>query len=150
MGGVEYSVHHGEDYLLPNNCSRCQCEDGEPAFCQALDDCSPFVGGGKKPVGCEVEGVELAHGETFEVDCNRCGCRNGKITCTNRKCEDDDDSDEGLCQSCRKQPRSPVCAPDGRTYHSACYAINCLGHLQVDLRRGACASYVSEEDRYIG
>ncbi len=141
VNGVEYNVRHGDDYLI-SNCSRCQCDDGEPAFCEALGDCSAFVGGGGGPQGCEVEGVELSHGEVFDVDCNMCGCRNGKVTCTNRKCEGDDEN-EGSCKSCRKQSRSPVCAPDGLTYYSACYAVNCAGHSPVDLRSGACSSYVS-------
>ena len=148
MGGIEYSVRHGEDYLLLNNCSRCRCEDGEPEYCEQVDDCSKFTEGERGPRGCQLNGTELAHQDTFQVDCNMCGCRNGKITCTHRTCEVDDDDDgdddeEEACETCRKQSRSPVCGPDSRTYHSACYAINCLGYSPADLRPGPCSSYVS-------
>ena len=68
MGDREYSVRHGEYFFKPGNCSRCLCDDGEATFCEYIGDCDFAMG----QRSCDVEGTELAHGDTFEVSTQDC------------------------------------------------------------------------------
>ncbi len=112
----------------------------------------------------------------MQVECNMCRCRNGRLACTNRRCQDADrddrrkrseeDSDEDSksgsssksgksrgrkpgpitaddpCYGCWDEPPYPVCAPDGHTYLSECFAVHCGGHSAEDLLLGPCSNYV--------
>ncbi len=119
-----------------------------------------------------------------------CNCRDGSLTCTNRRCspsdgsvignrrrrsEDDEDGEHSKtgttsgnskstsgsrkskkgpgsrsgpitsddpCYSCSNEPPYPVCAPDGHTYLSECFAVYCGGHDADDLLTGPCSNYV--------
>ena len=77
----------------------------------------------------------------LQVDCNLCRCRNGRVSCTHTRCEEEEEEDTP-CMRCRFSPRDPVCGPDGRTYQSRCYATECVGLSSVQLLPGPCTRYV--------
>ena len=85
------------------------------------------------------------------MDCNRCACKNGRLSCTRRECEpdeqvnedEDDPMEERNCRSCGTMRRQPVCGRDGRTYASMCYAVNCRGLSADQLTEGSCMRRVS-------
>ena len=80
-------------------------------------------------------------------DCNRCGCNNGRLTCTDiEECEgegDEDDEQETRCERCQDAPQRLVCGRDGRTYRSRCIAMNCSRLRDEDILEGPCSSQVS-------
>ena len=111
-----------------------------------------------------------------------CNCRDGRLTCTDRRCprsavltgtrrrrshEDEDESSKFVrsksgtrksgksrgrtpgpitsddpCYGCWDEPPYPVCAPDGHTYISECFAVHCGGRNAEDLLLGPCSNYV--------
>ena len=93
----------------------------------------------------------------FQLDCNRCNCRNGVLTCSRRTCGDDDngeedDDDNGdpsdpeperRCRQCGAMRAEPVCGKDGRTYPSRCFATECRGLDTEDLTPGPCSKQVN-------
>ena len=83
--------------------------------------------------------MHLAH---CQVDCNRCGCRNGQIRCTRRQCAASQIRDR--CQECLSEPLDQVCGINGVTYDSPCVAIYCAGLAPFDFFRGACADVVGK------
>lgn len=64
-GGMTVSVSHGEIYVDPGRCVRCLCQNGDGTFCEPAGDCTSL----SRTANCvrEDDGVEIAHGETFQV-----------------------------------------------------------------------------------
>ena len=67
IGGQTFRARHGSVFLIPTNCSRCMCWNGEARFCrQTRKDCSSLLPGAQQ--SCMVEGMGVKeHGETFMV-----------------------------------------------------------------------------------
>jgi hypothetical protein len=61
----------GEKKSAEDGCNSCTCADGQWA-CTEMD-C------GSTGSSCDYEGVEYAHGESFQCDCNTCWCEDGQI-----------------------------------------------------------------------
>ena len=75
-----------------------------------------------------------------QVDCNRCGCRNGQIRCTRRQCAMSQVRDR--CEECMSEPVDQVCGINGVTYDSPCAAVYCAGLAPFDFFQGACVDVV--------
>ena len=78
--------------------------------------------------------------DILQVDCNLCGCRNGELRCTRRKCEERKLTDR--CQECLSAPQEQVCGINGVTYPSGCVATYCAGLAPFDFFNGSCPSVV--------
>lgn len=64
--GQTFEASHGSVILIPTNCSRCMCWNGEARFCtKTMEDCSSLLPGAQQ--SCMVEGRQVEHGETFMV-----------------------------------------------------------------------------------
>ena len=80
------------------------------------------------------------------------------MSCTRRDCEDEDEDDidnptdpeeERNCRACASmRSASPVCGNDGRTYPSACFAMNCRGLDRSDIVPGPCSRRVKISTMY--
>ena len=85
----------------------------------------------------------------FQVDCNQCICKNGRLACTRRLCadvgerEEEDPEEERNCRSCATMSEEPVCGVDRVTYPSRCFAMRCRGLNATQLRAGRCSRRVS-------
>ena len=65
--GETFKARHGSVILIPTNCSRCLCYNGEAQYCrEARENCSSLLV--DAPQSCLIEGMrEVEHGETFKV-----------------------------------------------------------------------------------
>ena len=72
-----------------------------------------------------------------------CGCRNGEIRCTRRRCEEEEDVVRDSCEQCSREPVSRVCGIDGLTYPSPCAATYCGGLAPFDFVTGECHNVVN-------
>ncbi len=88
-------------------------------------------------VTCEVSIIIL-----LQIECNKCGCRNGNIRCTRRPCRSSFINDS--CTSCSEETYAQVCGLNGVTYPSRCNAVYCSGQIPFTLRAGACSKRVSQ------
>ena len=164
VNGERIEFNHGTTVLNRTNCSRCLCVNGRLRFCkQAKENCTAHHLTGRHSCTVESRG-EIQHGEKFrvlinspqllmydtcitlQVDCNICGCRFGRLSCTHRRCDGGNQTQienrRARCLRCHFQPRNPVCGPNGRTYASYCHAVECVGLPPVTLLRGPCTDYV--------
>lgn len=167
VNGERIEFKHGTRVLNRTNCSRCLCVNGRLRFCeQAKENCIALsLNNLTGRHSCTVENRgEIPHGESFrvlinspqllvydiritlQVDCNICGCRFGRLSCTHRQCDAGNqiqiENRKARCLRCHFQPRNPVCGPNGRTYASYCHAVECVGLPPVTLLRGPCTDYV--------
>ena len=85
------------------------------------------------------------------MDCNRCACINGRLSCTRRECEQDevgvdvyDSVPERNCRICGLLKYLPVCGIDGITYPTVCFAVTCRGLSIDELTEGSCTGRVSQ------
>lgn len=166
VNGEEIEFKHGTPVLNRTNCSRCLCVNGRLKFCEEDEEnCTALSLNLTRRHSCKVENRrEIQHGENFkviinspqllvydicivlQVDCNFCGCRFGRLSCTHRHCDGDNQTQvenrNARCLCCRFKPREPVCGPNGRTYASYCHAVECVGLSPVTLLRGPCTDHV--------
>ncbi|XP_065320207.1 uncharacterized protein LOC135927891 [Gordionus sp. m RMFG-2023] len=93
---------------------------------------------------CWIQDSVKMHLSQFTMDCNFCSCHNGKVVCTLRYCpsifwtEEEKLSYTGLPCNCPHH-YVPVCATNGKTYHSSCLA-KCAGLTPDSYEYGACPS----------
>lgn len=155
INGRRYTVEHGEEGVNFNMerdmCGLCRCNNGMFEFCRRVR--CPYVRDDGGTMSCVVDGETYSHRETYEDDCNTCRCLNGEKRCTRRDCSDDEDDDDDNMNNndtfaaCRRMPRSPVCAINGRTYPNKCTAL-ANGFERFDITPGACSPDVSNVYSY--
>lgn len=88
--------------------------------------------------------------------CNKCGCRDGELSCTTlESCRDDSNQENGDperkrmnsdCDKCMDMPVSPVCAMrEQRTFPTRCHAMKCQNIDEDRLDNGACRDRVRNQ-----
>ena len=125
--GAEYP-NGSTDVPDPDSCNTCSCIDGVITSCTEIHCPNPPPG----QASCNYYGKEYKHGDGFDAadGCNRCGCDDGGVSCTELWCGH---PDQGY--ACADKLCGEECTPECPADEPNCAVADVVHQCSAD---GAC------------